>query len=104
MYSDNIIDDVKINNINESEEIINISNNNTEETKNIYNKNNKFIKSFYKYTLAFLVFTSWVYGIMLVSLYKKTDHNIHSLTWVPFLLGSYINMLLFGFCYFIGDY
>ena len=112
MYSTNIIDDVKISNIikyanvddNESTyESILVNQEPNTQVKEMYRSNKNIIKSFYKYSLAFLVFTSWVYGLTILSLTKKTEHNIHSLTWVPFLLGSYINMLLFGFCYFIGE-
>ena len=111
MYSDNIFDDVKINNIIEerNQNSVNDTSQQTnvlhpEQIDNTYSKNSKIAKSLYKYTLAFLVFTSWVYGLVIVSMTKNTDHNIHSLTWLPLLLGAYINMLLFGFFYFIGDY
>ena len=106
MYSDSIIDDVKINNIKSEENYESIIiNQETTVTpvKEMYSSNRKIIKYFYKCSLAFLVFTSWIYGLVLVSLSKKSEHNIHSLTWIPFLLGSYLNMLLFGFCYFIGE-
>ena len=113
MYSTNIIDDVKINNIIKHDNV-DIDESNYESfiinqessapVKEMYSNNTKIIKSFYKYSLAFLVFTSWVYGLTIVALTKKTEHNVHSLTWIPLLVGSYVNMLLFGFCYFIGDY